>query len=361
MKKQWGEPMDSRELQEIIGSLPQGVIDILQPGTETVVTGCAGFIGSTVTEALLEMGCQVTGVDCLTDYYDVNLKQENLSGFKDHGSFTFVQEDLNKVDPVALLRGKSACFHLAAQAGVRTSWGEYFSEYLARNVMATQRLLEACKSDGVKQSLRRFVYSSSSSVYGDQEQLPVTEKALPQPRSPYGVTKMAAEHLCVLYSMNFGVPTSSLRYFTVFGPRQRPDMAFRIFIENSLDGEPFAVYGDGSQTRDFTFVGDAVRSNLLAVDCADNWGVFNTGGGSRMVFSETLEMLTGLLKEKVPGIDPVIQYTEKALGDVKDTFADRAHVEKTIGYKPTITFVEGLAREVDWVIARRGAERNTGV
>ncbi len=345
--------MNSKELQEIIASLPARVTDILKPGAEVVVTGCAGFIGSTVTEALLELGCRVTGVDCLTDYYDVNLKNENLAGFRHRDDFVFLQKELLELDPVALLRGKAACFHLAAQAGVRASWGEYFSEYLSRNVMATQSLLEACKHDDVKDSLKRFVYSSSSSVYGDQTELPVTEQALPQPRSPYGVTKMAAEHLCVLYAMNFGVPTSSLRYFTVFGPRQRPDMAFRIFIEKALDGETFSVYGDGSQTRDFTYVGDAVRSNLLAVSCDENWEVFNTGGGSRMVFSETLEMLTGLLKQRLPHLDPVVEYHPMALGDVMDTFADRTHVEKTIGYKPSITFAEGLAREVDWVIARR--------
>lgn len=357
--------MDSKELHEIMDSLPARVRGILSPGAEVVVTGCAGFIGSTLTEALLEMGCRVTGVDCLTDYYAVDLKHENLSGFKDRPEFTWILSDLNDLDPVALLKGKVACFHLAAQAGVRASWGDYFSEYLARNVMATQRLLEACKADGVKENLKRFVYSSSSSVYGDQDDLPVTEKALPQPRSPYGVTKMAAEHLCVLYSMNFGVPTSSLRYFTVFGPRQRPDMAFRIFIEKALDGQPFSVYGDGSQTRDFTYVGDAVRSNLLAVDCEKDWEVFNTGGGSRLVFSETLKMLTQILKDRVPGIDPVVKYTDMAKGDVKDTFADRKHVEKTIGYKPTISFAEGLTREVDWAMARRRQDsqdrKDTGV
>jgi nucleoside-diphosphate-sugar epimerase len=348
--------LDSRELREITGSLPAAVTAILAPGAETVVTGCAGFIGSTVTEALLELGCRVTGVDCLTDYYDTGLKRENLAGFLDHERFTFIQDDLNAVDLADLLAGKVACFHLAAQAGVRASWGDYFEEYLARNVMATQRLLEACKSDAVRGTLRRFVYSSSSSVYGDQDHLPVTEQALPQPRSPYGVTKMAAEHLCVLYSMNFGVPTSSLRYFTVFGPRQRPDMAFRIFIENALDGRPFKVYGDGSQTRDFTYVGDAVRSNLLAVACDRDWEVFNTGGGSRRVFSETLDLLAGLLRERAPGLEPVVEYTATAKGDVKDTFADRTHVEATIGYKPSISFEEGLAREVDWAIARRPAK-----
>ncbi len=345
--------MEQDQLRQIVASLPDRVTAVLAPGAEVVVTGCAGFIGSTVTEALLEMGCRVTGVDCLTDYYDVALKHENMSGFVDHPSFNFVREDLQSLDAVALLTGKVVCFHLAAQAGVRASWGDYFHEYLGRNVMATQRLLEACCHPQVKPSLVRLVYSSSSSVYGDQPQLPVTEQALPQPRSPYGVTKMAAEHLCVLYSMNFGVPTSSLRYFTVFGPRQRPDMAFRKYIEAALDGRTFEVYGDGSQTRDFTYVGDAVRSNLLAVSCEKNWEVFNTGGGARMVFSDTLTLLQELLQKRRPDLQATVTYQETALGDVKDTFADRTHVHATIGYEPTITFAEGLAREVDWAVARR--------
>lgn len=345
--------MNSRELQEIIGTLPPGVREVLAPCTEVVVTGCAGFIGSTVTEALLELGCRVTGVDCLTDYYDIALKRENLAGFIDNAGFTFLEKNLLDLDPVALLAGRRVCFHLAAQAGVRASWGGTFREYVDWNIMATQRLLEACKDAAVAPELVRFVYSSSSSVYGDQPELPVTETALPQPRSPYGVTKMAAEHLCVLYGMNFGVPTSSLRYFTVYGPRQRPDMAFRIFIERALDREVFSVYGDGSQTRDFTYVGDAVRSNLLAVDCASKWEVFNTGGGSRMVFSTCLEMLTEILKDRVPDLEPVVEYRPVAKGDVKDTFADRTHVQATIGYEPTMDFREGLAREVDWAIARR--------
>lgn len=345
--------MATDRFRKVIDTLPGRVTDVLRPGTPVVVTGCAGFIGSTLTGVLLEMGCRVTGVDCLTDYYDPALKRENLHGFIHHPEFTFRQEDLQELDPVRLLAGQAVCFHLAAQAGVRASWGEYFEEYLGRNVMATQRLLEACRKPQVKDSLVRLVYSSSSSVYGDQDQLPVTEKALPQPRSPYGVTKMAAEHLCVLYAMNFGVPTSSLRYFTVYGPRQRPDMAFRKFIEAALDGRTFSVYGDGSQTRDFTYVDDAVRSNLLAVACERDWEVFNTGGGSRVVFSEALDTLSRLLRERVPGLEPVIDYQETALGDVKDTFAERTHVEQTIGYRPTVDFAEGLAREVDWAIARR--------
>ncbi|MGD9547727.1 MAG: NAD-dependent epimerase/dehydratase family protein [Candidatus Krumholzibacteriia bacterium] len=345
--------MTADELKDVLAGLPAPVREILAPGAPVVVTGCAGFIGSTLTEALLELGCRVTGVDCLTDYYDVGLKRENLEGFLGRPDFTFRQEDLQEIDAVGLLRGQRAVFHLAAQAGVRASWGAYFSEYLGRNVMATQRLLEACRDDAVKGSLVRFVYSSSSSVYGDQTTLPVTEQALPQPRSPYGVTKMAAEHLCVLYSMNFQVPTSSLRYFTVFGPRQRPDMAFRKYIEAALDGRTFEVYGDGSQTRDFTYVGDAVRSNLLAVSCDRDWEVFNTGGGSRVVFSEALKLLQEILIARVPGIGATVEYKPVAKGDVKNTFADRSHVEAVIGYRPTIAFGDGLVREAEWAIARR--------
>jgi UDP-glucose 4-epimerase len=346
--------MDGIELRDTVGSLPANVVEILRPGTPVIVTGCAGFIGSTLTEALLELGCAVTGVDCLTDYYDVALKWENMAGFLDHDRFTFRQADLQDLDPVDLLAGQTACFHLAAQGGVRASWGDNFEEYLGRNVLATQRLLEAGRHPTVRGSLMRFIYSSSSSVYGDQPTLPVTEQAMPQPRSPYGVTKMAAEHLCVLYAMNFGVPTTCLRYFTVYGPRQRPDMAFRNFIEAALDGRTFHVYGDGSQTRDFTYVADAVRSNLLAVATDGDWAVFNTGGGSRQVFRNTITQLQELLMTRVPGLAAVVEYQEAAKGDVKDTYADGAFVEAAIGYRPNVKFAAGLAREVDWAIARRG-------
>ena len=345
--------MSAERWDGLAGELPDRVTGILAPGAPVVVTGCAGFIGSTVTEALLALGCRVTGVDALTDYYDPALKRENMAGFARHPDFRFVERHLEELDAVELLAGARAVFHLAAQAGVRASWGASFADYVHWNIMATQRLLEACRDPRVAGALARFVYSSSSSVYGDQPELPVTERALPQPRSPYGVTKLAAEHLCVLYAMNFGVPTSSLRYFTVFGPRQRPDMAFRKYIEAALDGRPFEVYGDGRQTRDFTYVRDAVRSNLLAVACDRPWEVFNTGGGSRVAFADALDRLQALLAARVPGLEAAVRYTETAKGDVRDTFADRGHVEATIGYAPTVAFAEGLAREVDWAIARR--------
>ncbi|MFN2370467.1 MAG: NAD-dependent epimerase/dehydratase family protein [Candidatus Krumholzibacteriia bacterium] len=345
--------MASENWEDLAAGLPAPVTAVLCPGAPVVVTGCAGFIGSTVTEALLALGCRVTGVDALTDYYDPALKRENLAGFRDHPDFTFVERHLEDLDAAGLLAGVRAVFHLAAQAGVRASWGASFSDYLQWNVMATQRLLEACKDPRVAGGLARFVYSSSSSVYGDQERLPVTETDLPRPNSPYGVTKLAAEHLCVLYAMNFGVPTSSLRYFTVFGPRQRPDMAFRKYIEAALDGRVFAVYGDGNQTRDFTYVRDAVRANLLAVSAARPWEVLNTGGGSRVVFADALAQLQAILTAQVPGLAAAIRYTETAKGDVRDTFADRTHVEAAIGYRPTVAFADGLAREAEWAISRR--------
>ena len=323
------------------------------PGTPVVVTGCAGFIGSHLAEALLDRGCRVTGVDSLTDYYDPALKRENLSALLERDGFTFHAADLLDLDPVELLAGQAVVFHQAAQAGVRASWGAHFREYTERNLLATQHLLEACRRPEVAGTLRRFVYSSSSSVYGDRRDLPVAETALPQPFSPYGVTKLAAEHLCVLYSGNFGVPTTSLRYFTVFGPRQRPDMAFRKFIEAALDGRPWTVYGDGSQTRDFTFVADAVQANLLAVDAPGTAAVYNVGGGARISLREALDLLRDLLAELAPDVAVQVEYREREKGDVHDTWADTTRIREELGFQPRVPFAEGLRAEVAWAVDRR--------
>jgi UDP-glucuronate 4-epimerase len=254
-----------------------------------------------------------------------------------------------------LLSGARVCFHLAAQAGVRASWGRHFGEYVARNLQTTQHLLEACLAPEVRESLGRFVYSSSSSVYGNQRHLPVSEDALPEPHSPYGVTKLAAEHLCCLYAANHGLPTVSLRYFTVYGPRQRPDMAFRKFIEAALDQRPFAVYGDGRQTRDFTYVADAVRANLLAVRAATPGAVLNVGGGRCVALREALAELQRLLDEAQPGLAPQIAYDDMFAGDVRDTYADGERAEAVIGYRSQVPFTDGLERMVSWALARRTA------
>jgi len=345
--------MTALDWSDLQHTLPDAARDLLAPGTPVVVTGCAGFIGSHLTEALLALGCEVVGVDRLTDYYDVAQKRDNLRGPLASDRFTFLERDINDLDAVELLAGRRVCFHLAAQAGVRASWGGEFCNYLDWNVQATQHLLEAARHERVRPQLARLVYSSSSSVYGDQPRYPVTEDDLPMPRSPYGVTKLAAEHLCVLYGANYEVPTSSLRYFTVYGPRQRPDMAFRIFLEAALDGRPFTVYGDGQQTRDFTFVADAVRANLMAAAATSTTEVFNVGGGSRVSLREALDTLQELLREAVPGCEAELVYDAMAMGDVRHTAADGSRAADTVGWSPTVGLREGLAREVAWVVARR--------
>ncbi len=227
---------------------------------KALVTGAAGFIGSHLSAALVESGATVTGIDCFTDYYSRPLKEANLATLKDHPGFTFIEGALQDLDLAAVLAGTTHVFHLAGQAGVRKSWGGDFDVYIRDNIQATQRLLESM----ARMPIQKYVYSSSSSVYGNHVPLPMREDAYLQPLSPYGVTKLAGEHLGHLYSVNHGVPTVSLRYFTVYGPRQRPDMAFQRFLTAARDGKPITVYGDGEQTRDFTFVSDIVAANMAA-------------------------------------------------------------------------------------------------
>ncbi|MDY0108755.1 MAG: GDP-mannose 4,6-dehydratase [Candidatus Krumholzibacteria bacterium] len=335
------------------GTLPAAVAELLAPGTPVVVTGCAGFIGSHLCEALLALDCRILGIDSLTDYYAPAQKRANLEDCLADPRFTFLVQDLNDCDLAAALAGRRVCFHLAAQAGVRASWGQEFTRYLDWNVLATQRLLEVCRQPAVARDLARVVYSSSSSVYGDQPRYPVSEDDLPAPRSPYGVSKLAAEHLCSLYSASYGVPTSSLRYFTVYGPRQRPDMAFRKFSEAALDGRPFTVYGDGRQTRDFTFVADAVRANLLAAVVPTVAGVFNIGGGARVSLQAALDLLVAALAAAVPAAAAPIAHGEAARGDVRHTYADCERARRVLGWQPAHDLAAGLAQQVAWTVARR--------
>jgi nucleoside-diphosphate-sugar epimerase len=304
-----------------------------------LVTGTAGFIGSHLSERLLAGGWQVTGVDCFTDYYARSVKEQNLASVRAYPRFTFVEANLVTAELAPLVDGVDAIFHQAGQAGVRASWGADFQDYTQNNILATQRLLEAVKGSRV----HRFVYASSSSIYGDARALPVTEHTLPQPISPYGVTKLAAEHLCHLYHANFGVPTVSLRYFTVYGPRQRPDMAFHRLIRAMLRDEPFPLYGDGEQTRDFTFISDAVEANILAAD-APPGGVFNIGGGSRATINQvitTLEELVGSLAR--------IDRQGQQAGDVRHTWADTSAAREVLGFVPRVNLRDGLAAQVAWL------------
>jgi len=305
-----------------------------------LVTGAAGFIGSTLTDRLLHEGADVVGIDCFADYYPRPLKERNLAAARRQPRFRFVEARLQDADLRALLADRTHVFHLAAQAGVRKSWGRDFSVYTANNIEATQVLLEAC----VGLTLDRFVYSSSSSVYGDDVEMPMRETALPRPVSPYGVTKLAAEQLCHLYHLNERVPTISLRYFTVYGPRQRPDMGFHRFLKATLLGEPITVYGDGEQTRDFTYVHDAVAANMAAATRGVPGRVYNIGGGSRVSINQVLEMIA-----RVSGRQPIVNIDPAQKGDMRHTYADTSLALADLGFAPTVGLEEGLAAEHAWL------------
>jgi len=308
---------------------------------KALVTGVAGFIGSTLAERLCSEGVDVIGIDCFTDYYPRALKERNLAGLRGQSPFRFVESSIQDADLPSLLRDRTHVFHLAAQAGVRKSWGRDFNVYTVNNIDATQVLLEAC----VQHPIERLVYASSSSVYGDDVALPMREDALPQPVSPYGVSKLAAEQLCYLYHVNYGVPTVALRYFTVYGPRQRPDMGFNRFLRATMRGEPISVYGDGEQTRDFTFVGDAVSATVAAATRGVAGRVYNIGGGSRVTVNEVLDMVG-----RVSGRRPVIQADAAQKGDMRHTYADTSLAQRDLGYSPTVSLEEGLAAEYQWLV-----------
>jgi len=305
-----------------------------------LVTGVAGFIGSTLADRLCADGSDVVGLDCFTDYYPRALKERNLAGLRSHPRFRLVESSLGDADLDSVLADRTHVFHLAAQAGVRKSWGRDFSVYTVNNIEATQVLLEAC----TRHPIERLVYASSSSIYGDEVSLPMREDALPQPVSPYGVSKLAAEQLCYLYHVNFGVPAVSLRYFTVYGPRQRPDMGFNRFIRATLTGAPIAVYGDGEQTRDFTFVADAVSATIAAAMRGGAGRVYNIGGGSRVTVNEVLEMIG-----RVSGRQPIIRPEAAQKGDMRHTYADTSLAQQDLGFSPTVTLEEGLAAEHQWL------------
>lgn len=306
-----------------------------------LVTGVAGFIGSNLAKELLKKGEEVIGIDCFTDYYARSLKEENLAAIREYDKFDFFEEDLLELDLIELLDGVDYVYHQAAQAGVRASWGKTFDIYTDNNIRVTQQLLEAARESNVK----KIVYASSSSVYGDTDQLPMKEDNYLQPVSPYGVSKLAAEHLCYLYWKNFNVPTVSLRYFTVYGEGQRPDMAFHIFIKAILTGSVITVFGDGKQSRNFTHVSDIVQANILAAESDISGEVFNIGGdGEGIVLNDSIKMIADII-----GKEAEIIYQAVAKGDVKHTSADCQKARELLGYEPEMDFKEGLIREIDYL------------
>lgn len=313
-----------------------------------LVTGAAGFIGSHLTERLLDENYTVLGLDAFTDYYARPLKENNLQAAQANPRFSFVEADLRTADLRELLTryNVKTVFHEAGQAGVRPSWGQDFNPYVERNILATQALLEAIVNLPDKKQIEKFVFASSSSVYGDAEKLPTGEDELPRPISPYGVTKLAAEHLCFLYAKQYGLPMVALRYFSVYGPRQRPDMAMNLFIDAILHGKTIRVFGDGQQTREMTYVSDIVQANLLALRAPNGNGsahVYNVGGGERSTLNGILETLG-----EIAGTQLKLDYQARAAGDHLHGAADITRARHDLGYAPRVGLEEGLRRQFEW-------------
>jgi nucleoside-diphosphate-sugar epimerase len=322
--------------------------DVSTPSTPrtSVVTGAAGFVGSHLVDALLARGDTVVGIDCFTPYYSEQSKRDAISSALEHPTFRLVECDLREADLTPLLEGVDTVFHQAAQPGVRLSWSDGFSEYASHNVLATQRLLEAARDA----EIRKLVYASSSSVYGNQDRYPTVETDLPGPYSPYGVTKLAAEHLCGLYAENWGVPTVSLRYFTVFGPRQRPDMSIHRLCEAVGTGDAFPRFGDGTQIREFTYVSDIVAANLAAAEASVEPGtVVNIAGGGEITLNELIAMVGELA-----GTDVTIEDHPAQAGDAKRNGGATERARTLLGWTPEVSLRDGIAAQLTWHNARRG-------
>jgi len=302
-----------------------------------LVTGTAGFIGSQLTERLLEAGTEVVGVDGFTSYYDPERKRANLTTASAADGFTLVEGNLRELDLAELLAGIDVVYHLAAQPGVRRSWGREFQVYLDENLLAMQLLLEAARVA----EIQRFVFASSSSIYGDAEQMPTRESEPPRPVSPYGVTKLAGEHLCHLYHSKFAVPTVALRYFTVFGPRQRPDMAFTRFIDAAIAGREVEVFGDGLQSRDFTFVADAVSATIAAAESGTPGEAYNVAGGAQATVLEVLGLLGDLVGHEVP-----VTHLPPVPGDARHTGGDTGKANRDLGFAPGTGLEQGLSEQL---------------
>lgn len=307
---------------------------------KSVVTGVAGFIGSHLAEKLLAAGHDVVGIDSFLDNYPRSLKENNLAAIGQHRNFQFLAGDLLRVDLKALLRDVSCVFHLAGQPGVRSSWGTEFSRYTDNNILATQLLLEAAKD----LKLSKFVYGSTSSVYGDTDDLPMREEGGTRPISPYGATKLAAEHLCYLYWKAYGVPTVSLRFFTVYGPRQRSDMFFHIFMRALLRGDEVPLFDDGEQTRDFTFCSDIVDGILAAAAYPGTGEVFNLGGGSQVTLLEAIARV-----ERISGRQVKFKPSGRQKGDVRHTKARLDLAINKLGYAPKVGLEQGLTEQWNWI------------
>ena len=307
---------------------------------KSVVTGCAGFIGSHLTDALLGAGHNVLGIDCFTDYYQRSVKKRNMDNFVSNNNFTFLEKDIININS-EILEDIDYVFHLAAQPGVRKSW-ENFGIYVKNNIIATQHLLQMCANTPIK----RFVFASSSSVYGNAT--PMSETTIPSPISPYGVTKLTCEKLCNLYFSSYNVPVVILRYFSVYGPRQRPDMALSTFISKIMKGERISIFGGGTQTRDFTFVGDVVNATVLSAEKGCTGETINVGSGNPLRLSDAIAAIEEFIGKKA-----IVEHAESQKGDADNTCADIKKAEKLLGYRQTTGFGDGLKMQVSEMLARK--------
>ena len=305
-----------------------------------IVTGVAGFIGSHLAEKLLEKNFRVIGIDCFTDYYSKEIKKNNICMCLKNKNFVFINNDIISMDLIPILKKASFVFHEAAQPGVRSSWGDAFEIYLRNNIKITQKILEAAKNVG---GLEKIIMASSSSIYGNQEGIMNEKETVPKPFSPYGMTKLAAENLGHIYFENYSLPVCSLRYFTVYGPKQRPDMAFSRFIISALSKKNIAVYGTGEQTRDYTFIEDIVEANMLSMENDTIGEIINIGGGNVVSTNNVIKLLENISENEI-----VIKYEEKQKGDVKHTQADISKAKKILGYEPKFNLRNGLVKEYNY-------------
>ena len=309
---------------------------------KSVVTGVAGFIGSHLAEELVQKGHKVVGIDSFTEFYPRQLKENNLFALQNKKEFRLIEGKLQDLNLEQVLSGADYIFHLAAQAGVRTSWGEKFADYVDNNIVASQVLLESCK----KLPLKKLVYASSSSVYGEVDELPMREDMKLSPISPYGVTKLACEQLSSVYHKNYRIPVVILRYFTVYGPRQRPDMAFHRFLRAAINGETIVVYGDGSQTRDFTYISDAIEATLAAAEKGKAGKVYNVGGGNRVSLKEALGVIKQVVGEKLK-----VKWDDFHHGDILHTYADTARAKRALHFIPQVDLEVGIKQQYQWMLS----------
>ena len=302
-----------------------------------LVTGTAGFIGSYIAKALLDRGDEVIGIDCFTDHYPRRVKEDRIRPLMDYRNLEFIEDNILNADLPSLVERVDVIIHEAAQPGVRSGWDDSFEIYSRNNIEATQKLLYAAKDADI----RKFVFASSSSVYGDAEEMPTREDSPTRPLSPYGITKLTCEHLCRIYWKYFGVPTIVLRHFTVFGPKPRPDMAHTIFTRAILSGEQIKIYGDGEQSRGFTYVSDIVDATISAAESQIENEIFNIGGG----VTATINEMIGILEE-ITGKKANLTYTESWRGDARHTYPDISKAERMLGYQPKVGLKEGLVEVV---------------